>query len=391
MIPDLAVRDVDAAVRRIDREGIDKRRASTKFCLLVGGRHYPPKCVVSLAVEHARGRALTPQEFSGGPETNAALVNLGFEVAECNCGGLAEKRGPARRGAPPAPPASQASRPVAAPADKIATIGRIVVQGPPPGTPAAAEAALLDVFTRRWPSGARVKFFITPGGFVRSGWPPTWSGHVSWQSRPTDVVPLIAAAERVVSRVVTARVLRAAADRAEVLTVGIDLHADSSLEHIELVAIFDVGSGKIVRWTGKSYPTGRQESTLVQIADLDTHMLSIAGERVLVLGCHDLNMFSPRGRANQDPQGVRRARCDAMVAKVQRFRPTVVLQHPHSTDTPNIWRLPWSSLQKTIPSAKAWASGIAYYDRHGPMRASLAQVLQFTQGGGDCLDITISG
>lgn len=386
MIPKVTVRDVEAAVRRIDREGVDKRRASTKFCLAVGDRHYPPKYVVSLAVEHAQGRPLIPQEFSGGDETNATLISLGFEVAACNCGGLAEKRAAAPQVNPPLGPRAPRSPP--APASKTTPIGRIVIQGEPPGDSAAAEATLLNVLTRRWPPGARVKFLITPGGFVSSAWPRAWSGRVSWQSQPADLVDLVAAAERVVNRVVTRRVLGAAADKAEVLTVGIDLCATSGPEHVELVAVFDVREGKLVRWTGKSYPTGSQEKALVQVADLDTHLLSIAGERVLVLGCHDLNMFSPRGRANQDPQGIRRKRCDAMAAKVQQFRPSVVLQHPHSTDTPNIWRLPWSSLRKAIPSVKVWASGIGYYNRSGRPRAPLAQVLQFTQGGEACLDIT---
>lgn len=35
-----------------------------------------------------------------------------------------------------------------------------------------------------------------------------------------------------------------------------------------------------------------------------------------------------------------------MHARVARFRPTVMLQHPHSTDTPNIWRMPWESLAR---------------------------------------------
>ncbi|WP_295455169.1 hypothetical protein [uncultured Thiodictyon sp.] len=75
MIPNLSARNIKAAVRQIDREGCDKRRASTKFCLVVGDRHYPPKYVISLAVEQARGRLLTPQEFSGGNETNAVLTD----------------------------------------------------------------------------------------------------------------------------------------------------------------------------------------------------------------------------------------------------------------------------------------------------------------------------
>jgi hypothetical protein len=126
-----------------------------------------------------------------------------------------------------------------------------------------------------------------------------------------------------------------------------------------------VQTGDVVRWTGKSYPTGDQETKLIQVADLSSHCLKVAGERVLVLGCHDLNMFSQRAYTNQSADGVRRRRCDAMHALVSRFRPTVVLQHPHSTDSPNIWRMPWACLVRDYPSVRRYASGVGYYNGHG--------------------------
>lgn len=174
------------------------------------------------------------------------------------------------------------------------------------------------------------------------------------------------------------------------LTIGIDLFDPRDPTHAELVAVFDVDRRKLVRWTGKSYPTGDQQDTLVHVRDLDTHLLEIAGERVLVLGCHDLNMFSPRGHANQSPDGVRRRRCDEMKRKVAQFKPTVVLQHPHSTDTPNIWRLPWLTLAKMTPSVTCWASGIGYYNWNGKPRADLRRVRELTAGGSrGTLDIEV--
>lgn len=243
---------------------------------------------------------------------------------------------------------------------------------------------LLEVFTQKWQSGTSVKFLITPGGFVTATWPSNWSGDVSWQSRPCDVVPLIAAAEHTLKRVLTSRVLAAATRKVEVLTIGIDV---GSLA--ELVAIIDVRAGQVVQWTGKSYPTSRQERTLIQVANLDSHLLSVAGERVLVLGCHDLNMFSHRSRANQGPMGMRRERCDAMKSKVHAFQPSVVLQHPHSTDTPNTWRHAWSSLVSDFPSVKAWASAISYCNGGKLQRVPLPQVLEFTKGGDASVDIEI--
>ena len=246
---------------------------------------------------------------------------------------------------------------------------------------------LLEALGHHWTAGARVKFLITPGGFVRSGWPHAWSGRMGWDSRPPDIGGLIAAAECVLRRVVTQRVLAAAAGKVDVLSIGIDLGTPPD-PHVELVAVFDVRAGKLVRWTGKSYPTSDQERTFVQVADVKTHLLEIAGERVLILGCHDLNMFSPRAWAQQKPRGNRRKRCKEMRDRAKNFKPTLVLQHPHSTDTPNIWRMPWLSLSKEIPSVRAWASGIGYY-RDGRPRAPLKRVLELTRGGEHCLDIRI--
>nr|HEX4312810.1 hypothetical protein [Kofleriaceae bacterium] len=38
-----------------------------------------------------------------------------------------------------------------------------------------------------------------------------------------------------------------------------------------------------------------------------------------------------------------------------RFQPTIVLQLPHGTDTPNTWRAAWLALNKNAKSIRAWA------------------------------------
>lgn len=78
-----------------------------------------------------------------------------------------------------------------------------------------------------------------------------------------------------------------------------------------------------------------------------------------------------------------------MIAKVRRFHPTVVLQHPHATDTANIWRMPWMSLLRIAARVKAWASGIAYYNGGRRRRAPIARVLELTRGQEPTLDIKI--
>ncbi len=385
MIPNVARGNVLAALQVIRGAGVEAHRASSRFCLVERGQHFPPKYVVSLAVEQARGRPLAPHEFSGGAETNRLLIALGFLVAKCDCGGAA---GRSNREVHIHDKSGGASRDRAQ--ARSFMIGRVVVQGRPVDGATSPRDMLLDVLNNQWPQQSLAKFLITPGGFVSEEYAGAWPKNLGWDSTPAALVPLIEAAGDLVKRVVNRRVLTAAAGKAEVLTLGVDLRAPSGAEHVELVAIVDVVSGQVVRWTGKSYPTGYQEHSLLHVAALSSHLLRVAGERVLVLGCHDLNMFSPRAHANQDPEGQRRLRCDSMREMVDRFRPTVVLQHPHSTDTPRIWRMPWLSFLGEAPDVKAWASGIGYYNGRGnARRAPLKVVLEQTHGGQEVLDLKV--
>lgn len=359
---------VEAAIAHIDRAGVPPRRESTKFQLVVDGRRYPPKYVVSLAVANATGRELPPQEFSGGEETNGVLQSLGFTVVG------------------PGLPTPTATRPNPRAAHGLQPILRVVVEGGSASSPRAAREMLSEAF-EKWPSSGRAKFTITPGGFVLGDFPSRWSGGRGWESSAKDLEALGRVAKPLVDACVTKKVLAAAKARTRVLTIGVDLRSDA--EHAELVVVIDCDSGEIVRWTGKSYPTGREEAKLVQVADLASHLVEIADEKVLVLGCHDLNMFSARARANQSPNGVRRRRCDAMVKATVRFKPTVVLQHPHITDTPNIWRVAWSCLSRDYPTVRTYASGIGYAGWRGEPRRSLREVLDGTRSETGVADVVV--
>jgi hypothetical protein len=388
-IPSLTRAHIEAALARIDREGVPPRRDSTKFQLVLDGKRYPPKYVLSLAAAEATGRELRPNEFSGGDETNGALQSLGFTIV--GPGLPAPKRGgtkpvvaPLQPRKAPAPPPARTSAPAVA--RGLHPIVRVVVQGEPASSPRAAGEMLLEAF-ENWPASGRAKFTITPGGFVVGDFPSRWSGRLAWDSSSDDLDALVRVARPLVDACVTKKVLGAARARTRVLTIGVDLMSDA--EHAELVAVIDCDSGEIVRWTGKSYPTGNQEALLVQVSDVSTHLLEIADEKVLVLGCHDLNMFSARARANQSPNGVRRRRCDEMAKATARFKPTIVLQHPHSTDTPNIWRMPWACLTREYPSVRTYASGIGYFRWSGKPRRQLREVLAGTRSEDGVVDIVV--
>jgi len=387
--PSLTRVHVEAAIARISREGVPPRRESTKFRVVADGQRYPPKYVISLAVAEATGRELPPQEFSGGDETNRVLESLGFTIVGPGLGM------PTRAGLtlPPAlSPLAAARRPAPKTqmpqleAEGFQSIVRVVVQGPPVCSPRAAGEILWQAF-EKWPGAGRTKFTITPGGFVVGNFPSQWYGGLAWESSSKDLDALVRVAKPLVEACVTKRVLAKAKTRTRVLTIGVDLISDR--EHAELVAVIDCDSGEIAHWTGKSYPTGDQEALLVQVADVDSHLIEIAEEKVLVLGCHDLNMFSARARTNQSPNGVRRRRCAAMAKATARFKPTVVLQHPHSTDTPNIWRMPWSCLARDYPTVRIYASGIGYFRANEKPRRPLREVLEGTRSEKGVLDIIV--
>jgi len=393
-IPEISRTNVLASIERIQREGVPASRRSTRYYLVHEGRRYPPKYVVSLAVYDATGKELDPQEFSGGTETNSFLRGLGFSVVAFSAEAVDRTDAQSRPVVPPFVRKKLPGKTEAKPASSRTgsqgpLIGRVVVRGQP-GDPTEGERMLLEVLTNRWPHGLHLKFLLTPGGFVVAPFPSTWRGGVSWDSRHSDLKALILHAEDMLSITLTEHVRKAAAEKIDVLTVGIDLSNEGCSEHAELVAVCEISKRKVF-WTGKSYPTSGQERDLVQVTDLNTHLLAVADERVLVLGCHDLNMFSPRSRANQARGSNRWKRSNEMRRLACRFQPTIVLQHPHSTDSPFIWRTAWSGLVRELGGLKAWASGIAYFNWNGPPRGSLAKVLAATQGGTPTVDFVTEG
>jgi len=80
---------VREAFAEIDKRGVPSNRRSTKWCVKVGDKRYPPKYVLSVAAKIATGNALPPHAHNGGDDTNNILKRLGFEVAGCIDGGNA--------------------------------------------------------------------------------------------------------------------------------------------------------------------------------------------------------------------------------------------------------------------------------------------------------------
>jgi hypothetical protein len=72
---------------------------------------------------------------------------------------------------------------------------------------------------------------------------------------------------------------------------------------------------------------------------------------------------------------------DEMDRLIGKHRPEVALHHPHYTDTPNIWRVPWHGVRKNIPTCRTYSSGIYYGNRGEPCRGRLKDVLSATAHG----------
>lgn len=268
-------------------------------------------------------------------------------------------------------------------------IARLVVWGESPASVERATLGLehaLDFF-----EPGEAELLILPGGFLRAPWPKGVKLSTGWGSRSEHLPPLIASAETALETLLTSEMRHRLAQRFRYLSLGIDIFSkpgDSGQPHAELVAIVDLVDAKPVHWTGKSYPTPYQEKALVQVADLRSHLYESSLGRMLVLGCHDLNMFGERGRATQTTGGERRRRCDAMRELAAAFQPRIVLHHPHTVDTPAIWRPAWAGVRKNLPTVEVWTSGVRYDNPDGPARAPYELVLETTRSDPDAdLDV----
>lgn len=89
MIPScIKAEHLDKAICRIRRDGVPPHRKGRYYCLVKDHCHYPPKYTVALAHEIATGRFLDSNRFSGGAESNGFLRKRGYEITDCNCGGI---------------------------------------------------------------------------------------------------------------------------------------------------------------------------------------------------------------------------------------------------------------------------------------------------------------
>ena len=96
----------------------------------------------------------------------------------------------------------------------------------------------------------------------------------------------------------------------------------------------------------------------------------------MLLGCHDLNLFSPRSAHNA--RGWRAATIAEFKRLAVEEKPDLLIWHPHKSDTPRTWLAGLCGLKRMLPNISYAGSGIYYNSGLAP-RASLSQVLRGTK------------
>ena len=248
--------------------------------------------------------------------------------------------------------------------------------------------ALIGKFVDQHHGKQQFEFLVTPGGFLTFTFPQSIRHGISI---PYAEKHLITSLQQEADRTINSFFKGLSPDIyiklkeiADYFTIGIDGRNSINKQHIEFVAVFDLKQEEVIQWTGKFYPTEQQKKDLIKINDLSSHFIKLNNQNVLILGCHDLNAYNPRGQATANPDGWKKQVADRFKKRCKEFEPDIVLQHPHSTDTPNIWNAAWRELERELPNVKHFASGINYSNKTG-VRASLNSVLQNTQKG-DVID-----
>jgi hypothetical protein len=147
-----------------------------------------------------------------------------------------------------------------------------------------------------------------------------------------------------------------------------------------MVALIELRSGHY-HWTGKSYPTTGQEDGLVRFQDLGSHFINTSGGKVMLLGCHDLNIFNPRGTVVTKQEWRKKIRKNFYQLSNDE-KPDVVLHHPHTTDSKRIWTAAWNELMKSVPSVEMYLSAGRYFNDGEPERTrDINEVRQKTKLG----------
>jgi len=275
-------------------------------------------------------------------------------------------------------------------------LARVIIAGDWCGNVKAAKKLLHGV-CKKWPENKKIRFLITCGAFLNFNWPESITrNEIGDNKNPNNeaLMCLRQKAEQQCESLLNGGLRQKLSEYAEYITIGIDSYKDkvslSSVPirelHIELVALINLENNDYY-WTGKSYPTSGQENGLARWVNLADHFVKLNHiGKVMILGCHDLNVFSRRGRAAAINEWRIDAR-DKFYCLVEKNKPEIVLHHPHTTDYSGTWTAAWNELNNVVANLENYASAGRYYNAktHRERRSTLAEVLCKTKKG-DTID-----
>ncbi len=266
------------------------------------------------------------------------------------------------------------------------TLARIVIAGEWEGDIKTAKETLHKICDK-WPKGKKVDCLITCGAFLSFDWPQSITG-VGNNKYPNEksLDLLTSVAIKHCESLIDEVLIKKLNNYTDYVTIGIDSYKDKiSLSnvsirqlHVELVALLDLRTNKYFL-TGKSYPTAGQENGLVRFQDLKTHFVELPFGKVMILGCHDLNVFSPRGKVTTKKEWRKQIR-ESFYRIVKKETPTIVLHHPHTTDSSRIWTPAWNELLEIAPTIERYISAGRYFNTNGK-RSDINKVLCKTKFG----------
>ncbi len=244
----------------------------------------------------------------------------------------------------------------------------------------------------------RTHFLMTCGGFLGFEWPNQVTRDLIgnfWNPNPNALSTLFVAAEVALQKVLTKETLKRLARFTDYLSIGVDSSKKlvSTTQnyindpHVELVALVDTQTGQSY-WTGKSYPTNAQQRGLVRVPDLEKHFFSLPNlGNIMVLGCHDLTIFNNR---NMDHTGSTRKTVKNTFRLLSKAKkPSIILQHPHTTPSSRTWASAWGWVRSELPSVKWFASAGSYIAEKELPPLEKTSVLTDTKQG-DSIDFIAS-
>ncbi|MDP3012978.1 MAG: hypothetical protein Q8M92_01960, partial [Candidatus Subteraquimicrobiales bacterium] len=233
---------------------------------------------------------------------------------------------------------------------------------------------LLERVCDNWPGGFVADYLIVCGGFVLADWPGKLN--IRWVRDPTDEEQdeIHGAGKRCAAKLLSTKLVARLKKVCKFFSFGVDVYQGDGIvdPHAEMVCLIETATGK-THWTCKFLPVDKQKAKLVVPFGMESHFIRCGKDRVMILGCHDLWAFVKRGRKHSGETDKDRARKE--IARLTRERrPTVVLQHPHTSDFVQTWSGSWGGLKRHVgDSLKAAASA----GRH-PRRTTRGDIVRTT-------------